>query len=253
MTICLKQKANTLLLVLLLTSGVYIPGTAQSGEITKISTNATDDLKTNIRQFVLNSFPQAASNGNDIQIEISDLDPRFKLSPCDNSLTLTLPQDVTEDTLPGRHSVTVHCDTPSPWTIYLPVSVNVWREIPVLTTALKRGDTLRTQDVVMHRQNLATLYNKHCFQDLAQVIGKTATRNLAADSVLYPELLTESDMVKKGDQVVLMIQAGNITVSSTGKAQQSGKQGDQISVENLTSNRTLTGRIVDKNTVSLSL
>jgi len=188
----------------------------------------------------------------DVDINVADLDPRLKLSSCDNNLTYTFTQNVSLETLAGRHTINIQCRTATPWSIYIPVNIDVWKEIPILLTTVKRGETIHAQDVSMQRCNLAKLQGK--FVDtMADVIGKSANRSLAAGSALYPDQLITPDMIKKGDTVVLTLQTGSITVSASGTAKQSGKQGDQISVDNLTSNRTVTGRIIDRNTVSISL
>ena len=54
-----------------------------------------------------------------------------------------------------------------------------------------------------------------------------------------------------GQQVRLVAQVGALTVEALGTALQSGQVGDTIKARNVTSERIVTGRLIDANTVEV--
>jgi flagella basal body P-ring formation protein FlgA len=87
--------------------------------------------------------------------------------------------------------------------------------------------------------------------DAGKVVGLMARRQIAAGMPLNEALLDKPPLVKSGNAVMIMARIGDITVTASGKALQEGGEGEIVRVQNLSSNKILTARVVDKATVEV--
>jgi flagella basal body P-ring formation protein FlgA len=116
--------------------------------------------------------------------------------------------------------------------------------IPALVAAraLPRGRTLTADDL-----SLTFLpYNqaKGALNDPDQALGATLKTTLSAGSPLRERALSQSFLVRNGDIVLLIARQGNLNASTTGEAKGDGALGDTITVINLSSKKSVRGRIV---------
>ncbi|MDR2935432.1 MAG: flagellar basal body P-ring formation chaperone FlgA [Candidatus Adiutrix sp.] len=112
----------------------------------------------------------------------------------------------------------------------------------VAARALPRGRTLTAEDV-----SLTFLpYNqaKGALSDPDQALGATLKTTLAAGTPLRERSLSPSFMVRSGDTVVLIARQGNLSATTTGEAKADGALGDTIAVINLSSKKSVRGRVV---------
>jgi len=58
-------------------------------------------------------------------------------------------------------------------------------------------------------------------------------------------------VIHKGDKVKLVAKSGNIKIVTFGIAKSAGGTGDQIRIENMTSKKTIVGRVKDASTVEV--
>ncbi len=185
----------------------------------------------------------------EVIIRSSSIDPRLKLKRCDKFLTLSMQEDSAQI---WRNTVKVSCDDLQNWSLYVPVQIEAWKEVPTLAAPAQKGQMLHAGDLIMRKQNLARLQNRY-LADTNLIIGKALTRPLAAGSTISPDLLVEPDLVKKGDHVLLTVGNSRIRVSTMAIAQENGKQGETIKVENTSSNQKVSAKITGQTKVEILL
>jgi flagellar basal body P-ring formation protein FlgA len=183
------------------------------------------------------------------EIQVNPLDPRLRLAACDSDLT----QHLESPAQPvGRVTVRVSCEGSTPWTVFVPAQVRIFRPVVVLKTPLKRDSVVGPNDIALIEQDIGLL-NRGYLTDPAQAIGKKLTRPTQADQVLTPAQLQLAESVKRGDQVVITARSGGISVRMQGEALSGGSLDQQIGVRNLSSQRVVRARVVGPGQVEVEM
>lgn len=83
--------------------------------------------------------------------------------------------------------------------------------------------------------------------DIDEVIGKRVRRPIGANNVIKKDYLQDeiSLAVKKGDTVILVAENGNVRVSAKGRLKENGGVGSFVRVENISSGKILSGKIIE--------
>ena len=216
-----------------------------------LASETSRHLQIQVEQFATQALNQDPAI--DVIVHVGEIDNRLELHECVNSLTLQLTQDVASAIRYGHTTVKVSCDDEMRWAIYVPLTVDAWRDVLVLTTAVGRGQALHAEDMVEQHLNLSSLHN-YCYETRREaVINKVARLPLAIGSSPCRQYLEEPTLVKRGDTVTVISNYANIQVSTHAKARSDGRRGDTIDVENLTSRRVISAQVKDSNTVEVSL
>ncbi len=105
-----------------------------------------------------------------------------------------------------------------------------------------RGTTMGGADLVESREDVGVmpLTRPMTVEDAA---GGRAARDLVPGEVVTPALVRPQPAVRSGDEVVVTVLVGNVTVTGKAVAQQSGHRNDRIKLINPDSRRTLVGRV----------
>lgn len=183
------------------------------------------------------------------EIQVNSIDPRLRLAACDSDLTQSLESPAQPI---GRVTVRVSCEGSTPWTVFIPAQVRIFRPVAVLKNPLKRDSVIGPADIAMIEQDVGLL-NRGYISDPEQAIGKKLTRPLQADQVLTPNILQVAESVRRGDQVVIAARSGGINVRMQGEALSGGTLGQQINVRNLSSQRVVRARVTGPGQVAVEM
>ncbi|KAA5602758.1 flagellar basal body P-ring formation chaperone FlgA [Blastochloris sulfoviridis] len=124
-------------------------------------------------------------------------------------------------------------------------------EAVVLARAVARGEMLRPTDVVIERRPRTEL-GADGFIAPDSALGMAPRRALAAGQLLRASDLMKPDLVTRNDLVTLVFETPGVTVSTRGKANSSGGEGETVSVTNLQSKRIIQGVVTAPGTVRVS-
>lgn len=183
------------------------------------------------------------------EIQVNPLDPRLRLAACDSNLTQSLESPAQPV---GRVTVRVSCEGSTPWAVFVPAQVRIFRPVVVVRTALRRDSIIGAGDVALVEQDVSLL-NRGYVTEVEQVIGRKLTRATRTDQVLTPAMLQLAEAVRRGDQVVISARSGGINVRMQGEALSGGTLGQQISVRNLTSQRVIRARVTGPGQVEVEM
>jgi flagella basal body P-ring formation protein FlgA len=183
------------------------------------------------------------------EIRVNRLDPRLRLSLCDQPLTTRLESPAQPI---GRVTTRVRCDGSSPWTVFVPAEVRLYREVVMLTRPLKRLSVVGGGDLSMVERDVGQLSQGY-LTDPQQAIGKKLTRQLPAEQILSPNHLQVAEVIRRGDQVVISAAGATISVRMQGEALSDGAPGQQIQVRNLRSQRVVRARVIGPGQVEVAL
>lgn len=126
------------------------------------------------------------------------------------------------------------------WRLYVPVRVQRFQPVLVLTRSVTAGTPLDASLVAIEKRDVARL-GAGTLADPAQAVGRVARRPLGAGSVLSPQDLSSPAAVRRGDAVTLVARSGPIEVRAAGRALGEAGIDDRVTVENLASRRIIQG------------
>ena len=183
------------------------------------------------------------------EIEVNRLDPRLRLADCDKPLATKLESPAQPV---GRATVRVSCEGTSPWSVFVPAQIHLYREVIVARRPLGREAIVEQADVTLAERDVSLL-NQGYLTAFDQVLGSKITRSALPDQVLTPTYLSAAEVVRKGDQVVISAKNSTINVRMPGEALSDGAQGAQIRVRNQRSGRTIKARIIGPGQVEVAM
>ncbi|TBU93923.1 flagella basal body P-ring formation protein FlgA [Pseudomonas dryadis] len=183
------------------------------------------------------------------EVQVNRLDPRLRLPLCDKELTTTL-ENPAEPV--GRVTTRVRCDGSTPWTVFVPGQVRLYREVVTLARPVKRESVLAEMDLALAERDVGLL-NQGYLTDLDQAVGRKVTRALLPDQVIAPLHLRQAEVIRRGDQVVITARSGGINVRMPGEALSDGALGKQISVRNQRSQRVVRARVTGPGQVEVAM
>lgn len=163
----------------------------------------------------------------EVIISQGKIDNRITLPKC-SKLEAFVP---TGSRLWGNSSVGVRCNSPSSWTIYVQVNIQVMADVIHVAKPLTRGTPLVTEDVKLQRVNL-TQMPEGIFTELSQVVGKVPLSNLSSGQLIRQNALRLPHVILRGQKVILHIQGQGFSVSSEGLALADASEGQVVQVRN---------------------
>lgn len=122
--------------------------------------------------------------------------------------------------------------------------------IPVLARVISRGEIIAADDVVWLAQPENRVADT-VIRSKAALVGQAAKRQLSPGRALRANDVHRPFDVKKGALVTMVVAHGNLTLTATGRAMESGRKGDVIRLVNESSHRAVEGRVSGPDTVEI--
>jgi flagellar basal body P-ring formation protein FlgA len=124
-------------------------------------------------------------------------------------------------------------------------------EAAVLTRNVERNDVLKSSDVVTERRPKAEVGGDAAVRTRA--VGMQMRRQLRAGQAIKVADLAKPDLVQRDDNVTLIFESAGLYLTIRGKAIEGGTEGDVVNVINLQSKRTVSGVIIGRGQVAISV
>ncbi|AZE12869.1 MULTISPECIES: flagellar basal body P-ring formation chaperone FlgA [Pseudomonas] len=200
-------------------------------------------------EFTVEDYLATSQTPGRYEIQVNQLDPRLRMPHCDKELTATLESPAQPL---GRVTVRVRCDGASPWTVFVPAQVKLFREVVTTTRPLKRAGIIGPEDVMLRERDIGQI-NQGYLTSVDQAIGQKLVRPMVADQLVTLVHLEQAEVVRKGDQVVISARSGTLNVKMPGEALSNGGMSEQIRVKNLNSQRVIKARITAPGQVEVAM
>jgi flagella basal body P-ring formation protein FlgA len=200
-------------------------------------------------EFTVEDYLATSQTQGRYEIQVSQLDPRLRMPLCDKELTATLESPAQPL---GRVTVKVRCDGASPWTVFVPAQVRLFREIVTTTRPLKRTGIIGPEDVILRERDISQI-NQGYLTSVDQAIGQKLVRPMVSDQVITLLHMEQAEVVSKGDQVVISARSGTLNVRMPGEALSNGGLNEQIRVKNLNSQRVIKARVTAPGQVEVAM
>jgi flagella basal body P-ring formation protein FlgA len=121
----------------------------------------------------------------------------------------------------------------------------------VPTRNFERGEILKPDDVVIERRPKAEAGGDLATRDRA--VGMQARRQLRAGQPLKLADIGKPDLVLRDQNVTLTYETAGLYLTIRGKAMENGAEGDVVNVLNLQSKRTVSGVVIGREQVAISV
>lgn len=184
-----------------------------------------------------------------IEVNVGKLDPRLALAACDDNLSMEF-----NDTSNSGGNITVQtrCEGPQNWSIYVPAQVGLFRPIAVANRTLNRGDVITHNDIGIENINISQLRQGY-LESAETIVGQELRRPISKGEAFRSNILDAPMVIKRGDEVSIEMQAGSITVTSSGTAMGNGRIGQRIRIRNSQSERMLSAEVVGAGRVKTAI
>ena len=191
-----------------------------------------EPLASQVRQLFLDRVVGPASPR--AEVVLGRLDPRLRLAAC-QKVEAYIP---TSTRVWGASRAGLRCvDGPTPWNVYLPVTVHVYGPGLVAAGPLPAGHVLAQADLRQAEINLSE-HRSPAVIDASAVVGRTLTAALAAGQGLREAGLKSRQWFGPGETVQVRAVGGGFAIEGFGEAMMAGMEGQPVRV------KTENGKIV---------
>lgn len=121
-------------------------------------------------------------------------------------------------------------------------------EVVASARPLPKGHLLAEGDVYLMRMEVEQI-PAGAATDPQEVVGKTLTRSIGAILPIVDRYLAGSPLVKRGGKVALLFETGGIRITTAGEIRDNAYVHSTVKAVNLASRKTVTGILIDENTV----
>lgn len=212
---------------------------------------SSEDIRASVNHYMAQHISQLSENYGDntrLEYKINTLDPRLTMADCPVALTV----ESKSQRNVGRINIRVSCERENLWSLYVPVEVDVFRQIVSVVMPIAKGTQLQAEHLTLREMDVGQLHGSY-FTHLDDVIGMQAKRPIKAHQPLIAGYLEQPLLIKRGDAVAITAQNSSIMVKISGIALMDGHRGQQISVRNTQSKRVVEARVIAAGQVSITL
>lgn len=131
--------------------------------------------------------------------------------------------------------------------------VSLEREVVCALKPLKPQDIIASGDVALCRREVTNLSAHDFFTSLDQVLGRTLAKALGPQEILTSRHLSQQPLIRKGDEVTVLLDQQGLAVTTRGVAREPGFPGKAIRMLNPKSKKEFQAQVVDEKTVKVIL
>lgn len=183
-----------------------------------------------------------------VEVAIGQLDPRLHLAPCQN-IEPYVPAGMR---LWGKARIGLRCKVgPTPWNVYLPVTVKVWGRALVTPAGASAGSVLTSADLAEAEVDLAEEFTP-AVVDTRLAIGRVLAQNLKPGQTLRQAHLKIRQWFVAGDTVKVIASGDGFSLESEAQALSNGVEGQPARVRT-ESGHVLTGLPSGERRIEVSL
>lgn len=153
----------------------------------------------------------------------------------------------------GQLSFTIHGATAGGEDVKFDITAQVdeWAQIPIARRQLTKGTMVNSDDVMMAKLNLASLPSD-AFQKMDDVIGQAVNNEISYGEAFRKGKLSPPILVPAGSHVTMVYRSGALEATATGIAMEPGAFGQEIRVQNDSSKRVVTGKVIEAGTIGIN-
>ncbi|MDR2861200.1 MAG: flagellar basal body P-ring formation chaperone FlgA [Syntrophobacterales bacterium] len=132
------------------------------------------------------------------------------------------------------------------------VRANIEIRETYLTSArqIKKNVVIQPEDVQVVKRWVRTL-SIRSISDPQDVAGKRLTVDIGPDREIKQSMVSEPLLIKRGEVVRIVLDGGQMALSTTGTAEENGAEGQKIRVKNISSQKVIMAEVVRRGMVKV--
>ncbi|MCF8075194.1 MAG: flagellar basal body P-ring formation chaperone FlgA [Desulfotignum sp.] len=130
--------------------------------------------------------------------------------------------------------------------------LDVFETVVCAARDLPQGHILTKRDLVEERKNISREMDEAVI-DTGQLVGLMAKRSIRKGDMVKHSMVEKKPVIKRGDQVTILVESGLLRVTIPGTALDDGFAGETVSVENSMSSKKIFARVIDEVTVRVDI
>jgi flagella basal body P-ring formation protein FlgA len=131
------------------------------------------------------------------------------------------------------------------------IEVEALADMVVALHPIGSGELVSAADVVLQKREI-TPHSRLAARTIDEVVGKKARATLRANQPVRADQVERVPLVKSGQMVTIIAENEVLKISVSGKARSAGAEGDTIRVQNLTSLKEISARVISSTTVQVA-
>lgn len=133
------------------------------------------------------------------------------------------------------------------------LNIAVYQNVLVAARNLLAGETISEDSFKIDRRDIGRLTGSYYREtDKDKLIGLVLKRGLPEGGPLTEGVVDRPILIKRGTYVTLVAHIGSVEVTAKGKSLQDGREGQTIRLQNITTGKTVSGKVLDASTVDVS-
>jgi flagellar basal body P-ring formation protein FlgA len=148
-------------------------------------------------------------------------------------------------------SITAVSETGEKVSFDVSTSVDEFREVPVATRALDRGQIIGPSDMAMARLNVDAL-PKSVLAKPEDIIGLEANRAIGTGDLFHRTHLKVPPLIEKGATIKILYRTKLLEATASAEALEDGIVGQEIRVRSISSRKILKGKVLESGTVQVN-
>ena len=167
-------------------------------------------------------------------------------------LTYRIETSRNEDYL-GRMIVALHLlvDGEPVRKVWVNTTISVMADVVTVIRPLGKHAYIQLGDLTVERRDLSDL-SSDTVSRIEDALGNRTTRMIYPRTVLQSSMFVSPPLVRRGDIVKIVANAGPMTITATGMVKQQGGKGEMVRVVNTDSNRIITARVTGPGAVEVN-
>ncbi len=129
--------------------------------------------------------------------------------------------------------------------------ITKYADVAVTTDTFKRHDRLSPDRLTIQRMDVTNL-REQAVTNLDEVTGTWAKRNIRKGMILTLPAFEQVPDIQIGREVLIVYDDGLCRVTAPGIAMQEGIRGDYVRIKNKSTNKVITGKIIDDKEVAVT-
>ncbi|MCG6552312.1 MAG: flagellar basal body P-ring formation chaperone FlgA [Candidatus Magnetominusculus sp. LBB02] len=156
---------------------------------------------------------------------------------------------ITSGSIPGR--VTFKLSSQSGESTYVEANVEAFDWVISNRRAMLKGEAINSEDIYKTMININNI-PKGAISSETSCLGKVLTASIGVNRPITDNLLANAAIVRKGDEVRILIETEKFKITSRGIAKEDGSDGRYIKVFCPSTNKLITGKITGAHSVTVA-
>ena len=156
----------------------------------------------------------------------------------------------------------IHYNTPTTITVIVSVNgkvvhkinlrldVKLYQQVVVSASSISLGEILTADKLRYERMDTGRMGSGY-FTDVSKVLGLMTRRALTPGMVVTEAMVNKPSLIKRGNIVTIIARMGGMEVTGSGQAMQDGSEGQLIRVQNISSTKIVSAKVLDASTVQV--